>query len=51
MLYEKDGATWFPATDYGDEKDRVVVRDNGARPTSRRTSPTTSTSVSVVSIT
>ena len=31
MLYEKDGATWFRATDYGDEKDRVVVRDNGKR--------------------
>jgi arginyl-tRNA synthetase len=31
MLYEKDGATWFRATDYGDEKDRVVVRENGAR--------------------
>ncbi len=29
MLYEKNGATWFRATDYGDEKDRVVVRDNG----------------------
>ncbi len=29
MLYEKEGATWFRATDYGDEKDRVVVRDNG----------------------
>jgi len=27
--YEKDGAIWFRATDYGDEKDRVVVRDNG----------------------
>jgi len=27
--YEKDGAVWFRATDYGDEKDRVVVRDNG----------------------
>lgn len=31
MLYEKDGATWFRATDYGDEKDRVVVRENGRR--------------------
>lgn len=31
MLYEKDGATWFRATDYGDEKDRVVVRENGAK--------------------
>jgi len=29
MLYEKDGATWFRATDFGDEKDRVVVRKNG----------------------
>jgi len=31
MLYEKDGATWFRATDFGDEKDRVVVRDNGKK--------------------
>ncbi len=31
MLYEKDGATWFRATDFGDEKDRVVVRANGAK--------------------
>ena len=31
VLYKKDGATWFPATDFGDEKDRVVVRENGAR--------------------
>jgi len=28
-LYEKDGATWFACADLGDEKDRVVVRDNG----------------------
>jgi arginyl-tRNA synthetase len=28
-LYEKDGAWWFSSTDFGDEKDRVVVRDNG----------------------
>jgi len=27
--YEKEGATWFRATDYGDEKDRPVVRANG----------------------
>ena len=31
ILYEKDGATWFPATDFGDEKDRVVVRANGIK--------------------
>ncbi|MBK8636794.1 MAG: arginine--tRNA ligase [Chromatiaceae bacterium] len=28
-LYDKDGALWFRATAFGDEKDRVVVRDNG----------------------
>ncbi len=28
-LYEKGGAWWFRSTDYGDEKDRVVVRENG----------------------
>jgi len=31
MLYEKDGASWFPATKFGDEKDRVVTRANGIR--------------------
>jgi len=30
-LYEKDGATWFRATEFGDEKDRVVTRDNGKK--------------------
>ena len=29
-LYEKDGATWFEAKRFGDEKDRVVRRENGA---------------------
>ncbi|HBS27357.1 MAG TPA: arginine--tRNA ligase, partial [Gammaproteobacteria bacterium] len=28
-LYEKDGALWFRSTDFGDEKDRVVRRENG----------------------
>ena len=27
--YLKDGALWFKSTDFGDEKDRVIVRDNG----------------------
>ncbi len=27
--YEQDGAIWFRSTDFGDEKDRVLVRDNG----------------------
>lgn len=29
MLYQHDGAWWFKSTEFGDEKDRVVVRDNG----------------------
>lgn len=28
-IYEDKGALWFRATAFGDEKDRVVVRDNG----------------------
>ena len=28
-LYQQDGATWFRSTAFGDEKDRVVQRDNG----------------------
>jgi len=28
-VYEKGGAWWFKTTNYGDEKDRVVIRDNG----------------------
>jgi len=27
--YEADGAVWFRSTDFGDDKDRVVVRSNG----------------------
>jgi arginyl-tRNA synthetase len=29
--YLKDGAWWFKSTDYGDEKDRVMVRENGVK--------------------
>lgn len=28
-IYEQDGAWWFRASAFGDEKDRVVVRENG----------------------
>jgi arginyl-tRNA synthetase len=28
-LYEQDGAKWFRSTHFGDEKDRVVQRENG----------------------
>ena len=30
-LYKKDGALWFNATHFGDEKDRVVMRENGLK--------------------
>ena len=29
FLYKQDGATWFASSRLGDEKDRVVIRDNG----------------------
>ena len=31
LLYEKEGALWFRATDFDDEKDRVLQRANGQR--------------------
>jgi arginyl-tRNA synthetase len=30
-LYRNEGASWFRATEFGDEKDRVVVRENGQK--------------------
>lgn len=29
LLYEKDGATWFKSTQFGDDKDRVIIKENG----------------------
>ena len=29
-LFELDGALWFRATSFGDDKDRVLIRENGA---------------------
>jgi arginyl-tRNA synthetase len=28
-VYEADGAVWFRSTDYGDDKDRIVIRSSG----------------------
>ncbi|MFT8358879.1 arginine--tRNA ligase [Bifidobacterium aquikefiri] len=28
-IYEKDGATWFTSTKYGDDKDRVIIKSDG----------------------
>ena len=28
-LYQKDGATWFRSTEFGDDKDRVLIKENG----------------------
>ncbi len=30
LLYDEDGALWFAASRFGDEKDRVIRRSNGA---------------------
>ncbi len=30
QLYESEGAVWLRSSDFGDEKDRVVIRSNGA---------------------
>ena len=29
VTYEADGATWLRTTDYGDDKDRVIIRSDG----------------------
>ena len=29
QIYQQDGTRWFKSSEYGDEKDRVVVRENG----------------------
>ncbi|MFC0014099.1 MULTISPECIES: arginine--tRNA ligase [Allobacillus] len=28
-VYEQDGATWFKSTDFGDDKDRVLIKQDG----------------------
>lgn len=29
LLYEQDGATWFKSTQFGDDKDRVIIKSTG----------------------
>jgi len=29
FIYEKDGAIWFKATSFGDDKDRVIIKQDG----------------------
>ena len=29
-IYEEDGATWFRSTDFGDDKDRVLIKQDGS---------------------
>jgi len=31
FIYEQDGAVWFKSSLFGDEKDRVIIRSNGAK--------------------
>ena len=30
-LYDKEGAVWFKSSEFGDEKDRVIIRSNGEK--------------------
>ena len=48
--YEQDGALWLRTEQFGDDKDRVIIKSDGEpAPTSPATSPTTSTSASAAS--
>jgi len=29
FIYERDGATWFKSMDFGDDKDRVIIKQDG----------------------
>jgi arginyl-tRNA synthetase len=29
LIYDQDGATWFKSTAYGDDKDRVIIKNDG----------------------
>lgn len=31
IVYEKDGALWFKSTDFFDDKDRVLIKENGEK--------------------
>jgi arginyl-tRNA synthetase len=31
LIYEKEGAVWFKSTEFGDDKDRVVVKSTGEK--------------------
>jgi arginyl-tRNA synthetase len=31
LIYEKEGATWFKSTEFGDDKDRVVIKSDGQK--------------------
>ena len=48
-VYEKDGATWLRTTDFGDDKDRVVIKSDGEPTYFAADSPTTWTSGSAAS--
>ena len=50
-LYDKDGATWFRSTDFGDDKDRVLLKENGEYTYFMSDVPTTTIRCSVGSTT
>ena len=39
-MFESEGALWLRTTDYGDDKDRVVIKKTATPPTSPVTSRT-----------
>ena len=51
LLYDDDGAVWLRTTEYGDDKDRVLIRQTGEPTYFSPTSPTTVTSLTAASIT
>lgn len=52
MTYEKDGAIWYKATEFGGEKDEVLgARQPVTRPTSPPISPTIKINLSTATLT
>lgn len=49
-LFQEDGAWWLKSTDFGDDKDRVVIKSDGNAAYIAGTSPTSKTSVRAASI-
>lgn len=49
-IFEEDGATWLRTTEFGDDKDRVLIKKMGHIRTSYQTLHITMTKLNVVMI-